>query len=397
MHNTHEKKIGKKKQKKPSKKISSPCIEHTSDAAKQVKQPAVDQHWEMIQKIDKLITEHEQPPQNQPEPPHHHSSEQSPIEPRTPLNKHVPITPSPVLLKQPHTPVFQEDIQEDHIRSMIRIPEEFAIDLPVTSNPEFRFIKTLPENETIFTMQDQQDARIEIIDIKSIMKNNETDTLPLSSAQTSENTNQSTTEQTQRTDTKPAQHQQHPPQPQQSHHITTTNGRTGKAGLFYVSNKRNNENKQTKKEQEQQTTTTQENTTNNGAAAQEPQLKIDKQILKLEEKRRKLEERRAIEEQKQRILEEKRILREELRKRKEEERKKRKRAELKIKQLNKPTTKQPTPSKENGSPMLDEDIKRLLIITDNLLGSLPEEVIEQFAQSEDFALYEKILQKYRIK
>ena len=47
--------------------------------------------------------------------------------------------------------------------------------------------------------------------------------------------------------------------------------------------------------------------------------------------------------------------------------------------------------------LLDEDVKKLLAITDNLLGELPEEVIDKFAQSKDFELYSKILNKYKIK
>ncbi len=45
----------------------------------------------------------------------------------------------------------------------------------------------------------------------------------------------------------------------------------------------------------------------------------------------------------------------------------------------------------------DEDLCKVLLITDNLLAKLPDDVIESFAQSEDFSLYEKVLNKYRIK
>ena len=39
----------------------------------------------------------------------------------------------------------------------------------------------------------------------------------------------------------------------------------------------------------------------------------------------------------------------------------------------------------------------LIGLTDDLLGNLPDEVIEKFAQSEDFKLYEKVINKYKIK
>jgi hypothetical protein len=51
--------------------------------------------------------------------------------------------------------------------------------------------------------------------------------------------------------------------------------------------------------------------------------------------------------------------------------------------------------KEN--PLLDEDIKKVLEITDNLLGKLPEEVIDEFIKSKDYELYEKVIKRYKIK
>ncbi len=54
--------------------------------------------------------------------------------------------------------------------------------------------------------------------------------------------------------------------------------------------------------------------------------------------------------------------------------------------------------KEKSEPtLLDEDIKKLLVITDDLLGKLPEEVIDEFSKSDDFKLYSKIFSKYKIK
>jgi len=47
--------------------------------------------------------------------------------------------------------------------------------------------------------------------------------------------------------------------------------------------------------------------------------------------------------------------------------------------------------------ILDEDIKKILLMTDNLLGNLPEEVIDEFVKSKDFALYEKVINKYKNK
>ncbi|MEA3458200.1 MAG: hypothetical protein U9R21_05930, partial [Candidatus Thermoplasmatota archaeon] len=52
---------------------------------------------------------------------------------------------------------------------------------------------------------------------------------------------------------------------------------------------------------------------------------------------------------------------------------------------------------ERENPLLDDEIKKVLTITDNLLGKLPEEIIDEFAKSKDFELYEKIIGKYKIK
>ena len=52
---------------------------------------------------------------------------------------------------------------------------------------------------------------------------------------------------------------------------------------------------------------------------------------------------------------------------------------------------------EKEDPILDEDIKKILLMTDNLLGDLPEKVIDEFVKSKDFVLYEKVINKYKVK
>jgi hypothetical protein len=58
------------------------------------------------------------------------------------------------------------------------------------------------------------------------------------------------------------------------------------------------------------------------------------------------------------------------------------------------TNQKPEPNETSST--IDDDIIQLLKITDDLLGKLPDEVIEEFSQSEDFALYEKVMKKYEI-
>ena len=47
--------------------------------------------------------------------------------------------------------------------------------------------------------------------------------------------------------------------------------------------------------------------------------------------------------------------------------------------------------------MLDEEIKQFLKIADDLLGKLPDDVIDEFAQSKDFEIYERVINKYKDK
>jgi len=61
------------------------------------------------------------------------------------------------------------------------------------------------------------------------------------------------------------------------------------------------------------------------------------------------------------------------------------------------TPKEEEYEKKPEETLLDNDVKKLLVITNNLLGELPEEVIDKFVESEDFELYSKVLQKYKIK
>jgi membrane protein implicated in regulation of membrane protease activity len=56
-----------------------------------------------------------------------------------------------------------------------------------------------------------------------------------------------------------------------------------------------------------------------------------------------------------------------------------------------------THHEEKVVEVVDDDIKKVLKITDELLGNLPDEVINKFAKSQDFELYERVLNKYKVK
>jgi len=53
-------------------------------------------------------------------------------------------------------------------------------------------------------------------------------------------------------------------------------------------------------------------------------------------------------------------------------------------------------TKMTEATMVDDDLKRLLKILDQMLGQLPEDVIERFSKSDEFTLYERILDRFKI-
>jgi DNA repair exonuclease SbcCD ATPase subunit len=46
--------------------------------------------------------------------------------------------------------------------------------------------------------------------------------------------------------------------------------------------------------------------------------------------------------------------------------------------------------------VVDEDMKRLLKVLDQLLGQLPEEAVERFSKSEEFSIYERVLDRLKL-
>jgi DNA repair exonuclease SbcCD ATPase subunit len=46
--------------------------------------------------------------------------------------------------------------------------------------------------------------------------------------------------------------------------------------------------------------------------------------------------------------------------------------------------------------VVDEDLKKLLKVLDQLLGQLPEEAIEMFSKSEEFSIYERVLDRFKM-
>jgi len=108
------------------------------------------------------------------------------------------------------------------------------------------------------------------------------------------------------------------------------------------------------------------------------QKKEQKQLERLAARKNRLEERKKRIEERKRIKEEKRALKEKM-----------KQQHLQQGEHNKHSKQQKQiedkPSLE--SMELNEDIKKILLMTDSLLGELPEDVINKFVHSEDFVLH----------
>lgn len=52
------------------------------------------------------------------------------------------------------------------------------------------------------------------------------------------------------------------------------------------------------------------------------------------------------------------------------------------------------PAGKGTEKVTNQDIRRVLKLMDKLLGDLPKEEIEEFAKSEDFELYKKVLERF---
>ncbi len=128
---------------------------------------------------------------------------------------------------------------------------------------------------------------------------------------------------------------------------------------------------------------------------------------KQDEKRKKAEQKKAQKEAKQKEREQKKRQKVLAKQKRLEQQRREEKLNKKIVAKKKKTPKQSAPKTHHllhtkkdvsdESPMVDEDIIKVLTITDNLLEKLPNDVVDEFVQSKDFELYEKVISKYKIK
>lgn len=404
-------------------------------------QDSLDFHLEIIKKIDKLLNEHERgtissdtfrgPPIIPLQPP-------SPIEPRTPLNKtlgHQEIAWIPV----PETPLSPTQI----------LPEEFKTELEV--RPEFRFITSREFVDTISHFRPSSEERVEIIDLNELCGDttpyhktmNVTQIKKLNDEETSSLINKAFSEE--RYHKKIEIIDAHAlKQADQSEHNEK------KSQVYFLNSKDEADKKQKKLEIEESYIPVDFDERSKELKEklqkeQEKRQEIEKIIDQLENERQRLEKLRhekAVLERKKPVKEKeskpskrsaepigsKRDLKKQAKEQKrlqrlkihqarieEKRRKKEEKLALKLKlkqqrlkkkgkhvqqtQSAKKTNEIVTDTEDTyvESLEVDEDLRRVLLLTDTLLAELPEEILDQFIHSKEFGLYEKVLNKYKVK
>lgn len=410
------------------------------------KENSLDFHLDMINKIDKLLAEHNLEPQTAETvhmPPIKRTFPPVPIESRSPLNKtlfHGEIA-------------WEPQIQQS--QTMVQtIPEEFKTELTV--NPQFRFITKHEFIDTISEMRPSKQDRIEIIDLDTFSEDN---TISQKSIDLMDITKQS--------DETPSSFLINEVGTKERHHkkIEIIDARTlkkkisedvfnasteqaeqidNKAKLYFLNRKDSSDNKQKKlegeeayipddfeerwkklkqkqfKEEEQQQegkinkqlkkepkkiekmemNKTEFQEEKQGFFHQEKKLSNDKhpaetnnnikQIEKEQMRLRRLEIRQARIEERLRKKQEKQAL-----KIKEKQEKLKQKADKKPQEIKKDTFSKE--EKYTDSLEFDEDVKKVLLMTDTLLEELPEDILTDFMHSKDFQLYAKVLNKYKAK
>ncbi|MEM4257529.1 MAG: hypothetical protein QXL17_00010 [Candidatus Thermoplasmatota archaeon] len=383
---------------------------------------SVDFHVEMVQKVDQILKNH---PIFQE---HLHTGDHtvcfsdttSFVEQRMPLEKTITIS-NPQLQREHESQSNPEHVEHHQTLTPHQptIPEEFQPEIPGSSSP-FRFISTFPEElEQKDALNLNDTPRVEIINLRTFMKRDFTSTMLLNDQQ-----NRQTTILKKQIEPKI------PIEKPSDAHVEVVNIRASrktadtikncfsealqmsdsKSKIFYLNSKRhadkilqklekeqayipiNLEEKALKlKEQRQQQVSEIAKTDSEQKQNDQERKKLPKESKELK-KLRKLEEKKKKQEEKQRKREEKKQKKLQLK-----EAKKQKKMNIEQNPEIKEHKKSIEQYTENQVDVLDEDVKQVLMITDELLGKLPENVIEDFAQSKDFEIYERVMSKYKIK
>jgi hypothetical protein len=409
------------------------------------KENSLDFHLDMINKIDKLLAEHNQEPspaETLNAPPINPTPPREPIEPRPPLNRTLS-----------HREIaWEPQIQQPQAITQT-IPEEFKTEL--TINPEFRFITRQELIDTISETRPSSKDHIEIIDLNTLTTDN-----------TTFQKNINLTYITNQTDEPPSSFLLNDMLYKKHHHkkIEIIDAQTlkqknyedvfnastqqaeqidNKAKLYFLNRKGSDDDKQKRLQVEQayvpddfeeRFKKLKEKQSKEEEEKKQQEEKINKQLKQEHEKietnkTESKEKKRGFFHQEKKVSNDihhaetnpdlKKVEKEQLRLRRleirqarieERLRKKQEKHALKIKQKQqqfKPKEdkkqqiikKDTVTNKETSIPSLelDEEVKKVLLMTDTLLEELPEEVLTDFMHSEDFLLYAKVLNKFKAK
>jgi len=402
--------------------------------SKEQESNTLDFHLDIISKIDKILADHDQrtpaaemspaPPLNPPSPP-------TPIEPRPPLNKTFP-----------HEEIAWQPVAEPPRTSTPVIPGEFKTEL--SFNPEFRFITSREFTSTI-TQIPSADDRVEIIDCNTLLNDDAAyhepiNITPLKNEKDTSSFKQVLFDETHRHKKIEIIDMQTMKQKKYDHVLSASEEQTEqidqKAQLYFLNSKETADKKQRKLNDEQANAPgdleEQSRDLKKKLAEEEKKLrqleqeyerleKMEKKTTAILEKKqpprekattkKEQQEPRSKREIKKQQKEQKRLKRLQIRQARLEERRRKKleKEALKLKQkqqhLKMKGTQQQKTSKENHSkedkhpPVLlfDDDLIKVLHMTDSLLGELPDDILNDFIESKDYKLYEKVMNKYKIK
>ncbi len=371
----------------------------------------VDFHLQIVNKIDELLKETKPAPPPQPVVPDQIIFHSPPsVEERAPIARH------------PGHDDVTFDIQTLQLHRPNPIPEEFKADFPFGVSPSFRFVTSLDPLDDLAAFK-RRDSRVEIIDLATLRNKDLTTTTQFSTKQA------------------PAPQHTHADIAFLSAMADADEQGTESSQLYYLQSKSFKDKKAEKedrdlsyipidlseriqhiKEQEQEEEekqqrreekehkkqkkieTPEEDTADNkppntkkktkDAAKAEPTATKESEADLLTKKQQKLAARQAKLEQKKQKQQARLLLKEQ---RKKDLAKKQNAKTKKTKPAKEHKEKRSLFKKKTPLPEVDDDLIKFLQLTDTLLGQLPEDVIDQFAHSDDFELYEKVMARYHAK
>lgn len=422
---------------------------------KQSKENAVDFHLEIIKKIDKLLTEHEQdtlaaetvqtPPINPLQPP-------IPIEPRMPLNRTLS-----------HQEIAWQSGLDQPRTTTQTIPDEFKTEL--NNTPEFRFITSREFTETVSEFRPKSEDRIEIIDLGVLVDGDVTfrkmssldDIQNHDDAMSSSMSNNKVEEKhhnkkTEVIDARTLKQKIYEELCAAASHQSEEIEK--KAQIYFVNSKDHIDKKQKKLEIEQTYIPVdfEKRSKELKHKQSREEDREDEEIDEEDEQRRQQEEKnqRHLERKEEKLenfeseetelvqkkykhvptdkkitkdtvevvktprqlkkeaKEQRRLQRLQMRQARSEEKRhnKEQKKALKLKQrqqflLQKEQQKQQkhksNKKTQSSQPIeIDEDLRKVLRMTDSLLEHLPDNIIDQFVQSENFDIYQRVLNKYKV-